>query len=69
MEKGNKKRNAQAVAAWNRKGGAHTKGTKRPDNFDLEAQLCTCEECGEDIDYCECHFDALDDALFGDDDY
>jgi hypothetical protein len=32
-----KRRNAQAQAAWSRKGGAHTKGTKRPDpDFDYD---------------------------------
>lgn len=57
------KRNAQAVAAWNRKGGAHT-SCKRP-----QADPSTCEGCGEPAEYCECDFDALDEALFGGDDY
>jgi hypothetical protein len=34
-----KRRNAQAVAAWSRHGGAHNPGTKRPDVDDTDEQL------------------------------
>lgn len=43
-----KKRNAQAVAAWNRKGGAHNEGTKRPDVEDWQDELLEDEEESSD---------------------
>lgn len=34
-----KRRNAHAVAAWSRHGGAHNPGTKKPDSDDTEEQI------------------------------
>jgi hypothetical protein len=34
-----KKRNAQAVAAWDRHGGAHGDGARRPDVDDTDQQI------------------------------
>lgn len=58
MAKQPKSRNAQAQAAWDRKAGAHTL-PRRPEVNPI------CEDCGVDIDYCECDWDDLDEALFG----
>lgn len=63
MAKKPKARNAQAVAAWDRKGGPHNVGARRPTPWPDPDMVC--EGCGEPEDYCECHFDDLDEVLFG----